>query len=136
LLRQREPIYREIADVVVDTGQRAPASVARDIATRLKALSTDETLNVELGRAPLPDPHRQRSVAPAGIAAAPHHRQPRGGGNERDRWPLYLDTLLKQLTTWDPVCVVLPDGEVYKTLDVLNNIFTALLKNHCDRRRH
>lgn len=42
LLRQREPIYREVADVVVDTGQRAPSSVARDIATRLKALSNDE----------------------------------------------------------------------------------------------
>ena len=42
LLRQREPIYRELADVVVDTGQRAPSSVARDIATRIKALSTDE----------------------------------------------------------------------------------------------
>lgn len=42
LLRQREPIYRELADVVVDTGQRAPSSVARDIATRLKALSNHE----------------------------------------------------------------------------------------------
>lgn len=42
LLRQREPIYREVADVIVDTGQRAPSSVARDIAIRLKALSTDE----------------------------------------------------------------------------------------------
>jgi shikimate kinase len=41
-LRQREPIYRELADVVVDTGQRAPSSVARDIVTRLKALSTNE----------------------------------------------------------------------------------------------
>ena len=43
LLRQREPIYREVADVVVDTGQRAPSSVARDIVTRIKALSADET---------------------------------------------------------------------------------------------
>jgi shikimate kinase len=42
LLRQREPIYREVADVVVDTGQRAPSSVARDIVTRMKALSADE----------------------------------------------------------------------------------------------
>jgi len=42
LLRQREPIYRELADVVVDTGQRAPSSVARDIATRIKALNADE----------------------------------------------------------------------------------------------
>ena len=42
LLRQREPIYRALADVIVDTGQRAPSSVARDIAIRLKALNTDE----------------------------------------------------------------------------------------------
>jgi shikimate kinase len=42
LLRQREPIYRALADVVVDTGQRAPSSVARDIATRIKARSADE----------------------------------------------------------------------------------------------
>ena len=42
LLRQREPIYREVADVVVDTGQRAPSSVARDVAMRLKVLSNDE----------------------------------------------------------------------------------------------
>ncbi len=48
--------------------------------------------------------------------------------------PLYLDTLLKQLTPWNPVSVVLPDGEVYKTLDVLNSIFTALLENRCDRK--
>jgi shikimate kinase len=42
LMRQREPIYREVADVVVDTGLRAPSSVARDIAARLKALDADE----------------------------------------------------------------------------------------------
>lgn len=38
LLRQRDPVYRQIADVIVDTGQRAPSSVARDIAARLKDL--------------------------------------------------------------------------------------------------
>jgi shikimate kinase len=42
LLRQREPIYREIADVIINTGQRAPSSVARDVAVRLKALSKNE----------------------------------------------------------------------------------------------
>ena len=42
LLREREPIYRQVAHVVVDTGQRAPSSVANDIAARLKDLNTDE----------------------------------------------------------------------------------------------
>jgi 3-dehydroquinate synthase len=48
--------------------------------------------------------------------------------------PLYLEPLLKLLAPWKPVCVVLPDGEVYKTLDVLNTIFSALLENRCDRK--
>jgi shikimate kinase len=42
ILRQREPLYLELADIVVETGQRAPASVARDIVTRLKQSDTDE----------------------------------------------------------------------------------------------
>ena len=42
LLREREPIYRLLAHVVVDTGQRAPSSVASDIAARLKDLNTNE----------------------------------------------------------------------------------------------
>jgi shikimate kinase len=36
LLAEREPIYLELADVMVETGQRPPASVARDVITRLK----------------------------------------------------------------------------------------------------
>jgi len=42
LLQQREPIYREVADIIINTGQRAPSSVARDVAVHLKALSNDE----------------------------------------------------------------------------------------------
>ena len=42
LLREREPIYRQLAHVVVDTGQRAPSSVASDIAARLKDLNANE----------------------------------------------------------------------------------------------
>jgi len=48
--------------------------------------------------------------------------------------PLYLDRVLKRLAAWNPVSVVLPDGERYKTLGTLDRIFTALLENHCDRK--
>jgi len=48
--------------------------------------------------------------------------------------PLYLAKLASGLERFRPVEVVLPDGEKYKTLDVLNRIFTALLDAHCDRR--
>ena len=42
LLQQREPIYREVADIIINTGQRAPSSVAREVVVRLKALSNNE----------------------------------------------------------------------------------------------
>jgi 3-dehydroquinate synthase len=48
--------------------------------------------------------------------------------------PLYLNKVLDSLQGLDPVSIVLPDGEQYKTLEVLNRIYTALLENRCDRR--
>jgi 3-dehydroquinate synthase len=48
--------------------------------------------------------------------------------------PLYLDVVLKAVAAWQPVSVVLPDGEEHKNLDTLNKIFDALLRNRCDRK--
>ncbi len=49
--------------------------------------------------------------------------------------PLYLDGLLACLSaTFDVKTSVLPDGEVYKTLEYLNKIFDALLENKCNRQ--
>lgn len=36
ILQRREPIYRELADIIANTGQRSPSSVARDIVLQLK----------------------------------------------------------------------------------------------------
>ncbi|MDO9371027.1 MAG: 3-dehydroquinate synthase [Gammaproteobacteria bacterium] len=47
--------------------------------------------------------------------------------------PLYLDKTLTALIGFHCDSVILPDGEKYKTLDTLNTIFTALLKNRHDR---
>ncbi len=48
--------------------------------------------------------------------------------------PLYLSTLDRALAQWRPLHIVLPDGEQYKTLDVLNRVFTELLHARCDRK--
>ncbi len=48
--------------------------------------------------------------------------------------PLYLDKTLAALSDYQCESVILPDGEQYKTLDVLNHIFDALLRKHLDRR--
>jgi 3-dehydroquinate synthase len=48
--------------------------------------------------------------------------------------PLYLQPLARSLASLQPLEVILPDGEQYKTLEGLNRIFDALLASHCDRR--
>jgi len=48
--------------------------------------------------------------------------------------PLYAETLNKSLGGFKACSVELPDGESFKTLTVLDQIFTSMLDNHCDRR--
>jgi 3-dehydroquinate synthase len=48
--------------------------------------------------------------------------------------PLYLARLRTHVASLKPIEVVLPDGEQYKSLEVLNRIFDALLAARCDRR--
>jgi len=47
--------------------------------------------------------------------------------------PLYLEQTLAALQGFDVSQVILPDGEVYKTLDVVNEIYTALLTKRYSR---
>jgi 3-dehydroquinate synthase len=47
--------------------------------------------------------------------------------------PLYLDTLVSTLTDFDCHSLVLPDGESFKNIEVLNSIFDALLERRFAR---
>jgi len=47
--------------------------------------------------------------------------------------PLYMEKTLASLKGFDVSTVVLPDGEIYKNLEVLNQVFDALLRKRCDR---
>ena len=47
--------------------------------------------------------------------------------------PLYLDTVLSQLDTFQVTTVILPDGEQFKTLDYVTRIFDELLTNKFSR---
>lgn len=47
--------------------------------------------------------------------------------------PLYLDTLRAALQDRQVACVVLPDGEQYKTLQTLSRIFDALIAERMNR---
>jgi 3-dehydroquinate synthase len=48
--------------------------------------------------------------------------------------PLYLQATLAALHGFEVAHVVLPDGEAFKTLEVLNEIYTALLQNRFSRK--
>ncbi|MCU7887801.1 MAG: 3-dehydroquinate synthase [Candidatus Thiodiazotropha sp. (ex Lucinoma aequizonata)] len=48
--------------------------------------------------------------------------------------PFYLEKTLKALAEFELRTCILPDGEEYKTLDILNRIYTALLKEHFTRK--
>lgn len=48
--------------------------------------------------------------------------------------PLYLDALCNALSGYAVTPVILPDGEVYKTWEILQQIFDALLTARHDRR--
>ncbi len=47
--------------------------------------------------------------------------------------PLYLDTVLQQLSAYSVETVILPDGEQYKTLEYVTQIFDKLLANKFSR---
>ena len=50
--------------------------------------------------------------------------------------PLYLSHLERELRAKgvDPVTIVLPDGEAYKTSETLNRIFDVLIEKRCERK--
>jgi 3-dehydroquinate synthase len=48
--------------------------------------------------------------------------------------PLYLEPVRSAVGDYDPVTVVLPDGEQYKNLEYLGRIFDHLLESRCDRK--
>ena len=47
--------------------------------------------------------------------------------------PLYLDSVLKQLTAFQVASVILPDGEQFKTLEYISTIFDQLLSHKFSR---
>ncbi|MES9991854.1 MAG: 3-dehydroquinate synthase [Candidatus Thiodiazotropha sp.] len=48
--------------------------------------------------------------------------------------PLYLDKTVEALSDFEVKSCVLPDGEEFKTLEILNRIYTALLKARYSRK--
>ena len=150
LLAQREPLYREIADLVIDTGRPNVQSMVQTILEQLDALAAGRarraktsmnqaaqlTLNVELGERSYPI-----AIGP-GLLSDPAALARHIGGNKvaivtnTTVAPLYLDKVAAPLRAAgrEVVEIVLPDGEEHKHWGSLMSVFDALLANKCDRK--
>ncbi len=92
------------------------------------------TLRVELGERSYPIRIGSGLLSRADLLA-PHLEQRRVAivTNETVA-PLYLAQVRSVAAARQPLEVILPDGEQYKTLEVVARIFDALLQARCDRR--
>lgn len=93
-----------------------------------------QTLTVDLGERSYPI-HIGSNILgdPQWIAPHVHGKQVLIVTNETVA-PIYLDKCLAALAGFRTETVILPDGEQYKNLDVLNSIYDALLTHRFDRR--
>ncbi|MES2900525.1 MAG: iron-containing alcohol dehydrogenase, partial [Pseudomonadota bacterium] len=156
LTAQREPLYREIADLVIDTGRPNVQSMVQTILAQLEALensgagparadppaamteptSSTTTLNVDLGERSYP------IAIGAGLLGDPSLLLPHIGGarvaivTNTTVAPLYLERVSAALRTGGKQVleIVLPDGEEHKNWSSLMQVFDALLANKCDRK--
>ncbi|HEX8404506.1 MAG TPA: bifunctional shikimate kinase/3-dehydroquinate synthase AroKB [Duganella sp.] len=154
LMAVRDPLYMEIADVVIDTGRPNVQSMVQSILTQLERLACEAApncvtqaepsmneestilLNVDLGERGYPI-----SIGPAllddGALLARHvHGDKVAIVTNTTIAPLYLARVEaglrgagKQVMT-----IVLPDGEEFKNWASLMQIFDTLLTNKADRK--
>ena len=155
LTAQREPLYREIADLVIDTGRPNVQSMVQTILAQLSALEHSGagaarshernpsmnqqsriSLNVDLGERSYPI-----SIG-AGLLADPSLIAQHIAGRKvaivtnTTVAPLYLEQVAAPLRAAGHEVheIVLPDGEEYKNWASLMQVFDALLANKCDRK--
>jgi 3-dehydroquinate synthase len=155
LTAQREPLYREIADIVIDTGRPNVQSMVQTILDQLAAVEARQrtgtrtnmneqagskriSLSVDLGERSYPI-EIGRGLLDDGALLMRHLGA--GGGKiaivtNTTVAPLYLDKVAAPLREGgrDVVTIVLPDGEEHKNWQSLNLVFDALLANKCDRK--
>nr|WP_314544242.1 bifunctional shikimate kinase/3-dehydroquinate synthase AroKB [uncultured Massilia sp.] len=156
LTAQREPLYREIADLVIDTGRPNVQSMVQTILDQIAALEAARArkarttmneqqacttaftnINVDLGERSYPIAIGRGLLDDAGLLT----RHIGLGGKvaivtNTTVAPLYLEKVAAPLRAAgrEVVPIVLPDGEEYKNWESLNLVFDALLANKCDRK--
>jgi 3-dehydroquinate synthase len=153
LTAQREPLYREIADMVIDTGRPNVQSMVQTILDQLAAIDAGReranarttmneqaciSLNVELGDRSYPIAIGRGLLDDTALL----NRYIGSSGSKvaivtnTTVAPLYLDKVAGPLRAAgrEVVPIILRDGEEHKNWESLNEVFDALLANKCDRK--
>ncbi len=163
LSRQREPLYQEIADIVIDTGRPNVQFLVQTICTQLDApsakssgnimqhessipteiktvdtsdRSTTVTLQVDLDERSYPISIGTRLIDNAALLQQCLPAQRVAIVTNTVVAPLYLGRLHASLEAAGKqvIDIVLPDGEEEKNWACLMRIFDALLEHKCDRK--
>ncbi|GAB3412440.1 bifunctional shikimate kinase/3-dehydroquinate synthase AroKB [Massilia agilis] len=147
LLAQREPLYREVADLVIDTGRPNVQSMVGTILEQMAACVKERpgtamnqtkriNLDVALGSRSYPIVIGSAVLDDAALVARHLGSGKAAIVTNATIAPLYLERVAAPIRAagHEVVEIVLPDGEQYKTWDSLNLIFDALLANKCDRK--
>jgi shikimate kinase/3-dehydroquinate synthase len=161
LSRAREPLYKEVADIVIDTGRPNVQFLMQSILAQLDAVqkrvapTTDPAsaihpvsnflmpvpqiapikLQVDLGARSYPITIGQSLLSDPAVAAA-HVGQRAAIVTNTVVAPLYLEQLKRTLTAAgrQVIDIVLPDGEEEKNWTSLMKVFDVLLAEKCDRK--
>jgi 3-dehydroquinate synthase len=142
LFELRNPLYTEVADIVMHTGKQNVQILLSALQRKLnisqptlQASNTMKTLNVGLGARSYPI-HISTGLLSRLDLLLPYlpHKRVAIVSNVTVA-PLYLSEFSKMLENngIQVVSIVLPDGEKYKNIETLNLIYDALLTNRCER---
>ena len=155
LTAEREPLYREIADLVIDTGRPNVQSMVQTILAQLDALENPRPgtarnpptqasmieqsstfLNVELGERSYPIAIGAALLDDADLLARHIGGHKVAIVTNTTVAPLYLERIAAPLRAAgrEVITIILPDGEEHKTWASLMTVFDALLAARCDRK--
>lgn len=163
LEQQRDPLYREVAHIVIETGQPQLQTLVQTIVEKLPSESIElttraivqnssadskskvimeqeipqgRTLQVDLGERAYPITIGEGLLSNLGLLKSRIKGQRVVVVTNTVVAPLYLQNFVQQLKEIGKQVetVVLPDGEEYKTWESLMLVFDALLEKKCDRK--
>jgi shikimate kinase / 3-dehydroquinate synthase len=146
LARQREPLYSEVADLVIDTGrpnvQYLVQSIIHQLGWQQQEIpspvksSMNTCLNVDLGERSYPIIIGPELLLDAALLARHIVGKRIVIVTNTTVAPLYLDPLKQALLAAgrEVLEIILPDGEAYKDWAQLMRVFDELLTHRCDRK--